>query len=190
MATQAQQQSKTQKTPGRNNGGPDANRDADFEKLNRELAKAPEGYEDAATDVEKFWDPKLSPIHCSPISVKLFDSQLDEGKPSALIAVRLLADCAVQTREKGASPEIARRGEIVGVWYKAGMRGIKSLAGVPVYMRIKGTKDTGKPSAMVVYELKSKGAGKELPISEDTRDQSKHVRTSFDPAGAPSETPF
>lgn len=150
---------------------------------------APQGYEKQSTDIIGFWDPDIiagenTPIHFTPLEVKLFDSRLDSRKPSAIIVGKLIDPIPMSA--PGGEDEVVecKRGDIVGVWYKPGMSAIKQLAGVGVFMYPTGEIDTGKPNPMVTYEVKSKHKGTELHVSLDGRKDSKNVGTGFAGGGA------
>jgi hypothetical protein len=131
---------------------------------------APEGYEKQSDDVVGFWDPSVGPIHFIPTAARLFDGNIEEHKPSALIVGKLVDAISLITRDD----EIveALPGEQVGVWAKPGMSALKNLAGMKVFMFQDGEIDTGKPNPMKIFEVLSKGKGKPLPVT-DSRKKSK-----------------
>ncbi len=142
--------------------------------------KAPEGYLKQSTDILGFWDPdKTESIHFIPLEVKLFDSQIEPHKPSAIVVGKLVD--ATTLKAPGGEDEIVegKPGDIIGVWYKPGMSAIKNLGGVKVFMYPNGEVDTGKPNPMKLFEVLAKTKGSELAVTQDFRDKSKNVSTTF-----------
>lgn len=135
-------------------------------------------------DVEGYWDPTMTAIRCKPISVKLFDGNLDKKKPGILLVCELVLPCKIAYKEPGEEEWSYRRaaaGTMVGVWYKAGMRGIVNKAGVDCYIKLTDKeKDTGKPNPMKIYEVRAGAGGYRVPITEDVRNQSASLATDFD----------
>lgn len=146
-----------------------------FERLTATL-NAPDDFNLKGGDLVGFWDSELSPIQCMPLSVKLFDGQIEADKPSILLTVQLTKPCAVRPpSEEGGEPFAAPPGSLVGVWYKPGMKSIRDLCGVEVWMKLVGEKDTGKPNPMKVYDITWKTNGSRIPITDDLRDKSKPI---------------
>jgi hypothetical protein len=146
-----------------------------FERLRKALS-APETFEKRGGDLVGFWDPDFTPIHCIPRSVKLFDGNIEPDKPSILLTVELVKAAGVRPpkdAEGGEAPFAAPPGSLVGVWYKPGMRAIRDLCGVPVWMTQEGEKDTGKPNPMKLFDVRSDKTGTRIPVTEDTREESK-----------------
>lgn len=146
---------------------------------------APKGYKNQSTDVVGYWDPEqASAIHFIPFGAKMFDSNLDKRKPSILILARLVDDTKLAMKNEGdeSEPVQGTVGQIVGIWYKPGMRSVLSHGGHKVWMTEAGEKDIGKPSPMKLYDVLSPDEPKpnSLPLLEDTRDKSRGVETPFD----------
>jgi hypothetical protein len=144
----------------------------------------PEGYFKQSTDIIGFWNPdviagKTTAIHFVPLEVKLFDSRIEPLKPSAIIVGKLVDPIPMSA--PGGEDEVVEcaSGDIIGVWYKAGMSAIKQLGGVKVFMYPTGEIDTGKPNPMVTYDVLSKTKGTELHVTLDARKKSRHVETTF-----------
>jgi len=154
-------------------------------------ATAPSGYHIQSEDVVGYWDSSVSHIHCIPRSARMFDGNIESSKPSILILVELLDDCeGVRVKKERGEDEGelvgGKKGDLVGIWAKAGMRAIRDLAGVKVWMAENGEKDIGKPSPMKLYEIKSPTKGTRIPVTEDTRRDSIGTRTFLDnPKRAP-----
>ena len=149
----------------------------------------PEGYQKRSGDVVGFHDPeKQGPIHGIPRGCKLSDSDLDESKSSCFVIFELLDPCKV-TEGSGDEKEEkdAKKGDMVGVWMKGGMRGLRNLCGVPVFMVHTGEKKLkGRPaahSAMKTYDFHVPAArankGTTIPVIEDSRKRSKGAPNSF-----------
>ena len=156
--------------------------DEKFAELAKKLdGDAHAGWTQVSDDLAGFWAPELCGIYCIPQSVRIFDGNIDKTKPSMLITVELHKSCIVVDKE--GNPSIAGPGELVGIWFKPGMKRIRDLAGQVVYMKEDGEKDVGKGNPMKLYkiETKDKPVVKRVPVSDDTREKSKHAQTVFDP---------
>lgn len=157
----------------------DINQD-EIKKLKAQMAKRAEAMPTRSDDVAGYWLPDEMDILCVPINVKLFDSSIDKTKVSALISVTLKSPTVIENADKEDKVKrIGKEGEIVGIWYKPGMRAIRDCAGVETYISQTGEKDTGKGNPMKVYTVKAEG-GERLPIVEDTRVHSSNQATPFD----------
>lgn len=144
---------------------------------------APAGYEKQSEDVAGYWVPKDGPIHCIPRGVKLFDGNIEANKPAILIFADLVDALDVSRKaDEGNDKETVRAeaGSRVGIWYKPGMKPIRNLAGVKVWMAFAGEKEIGKPSPMQLFDVRSAGKGNPMPVTEDTRKKSARVVTDFD----------
>jgi hypothetical protein len=136
-------------------------------------------------DVEGYWDPEKTAIRCMPLSVKLFDGNIDSRKPAILIIAELVLPCKIaykaEADDKEWSYRKAKPGTMVGIWYKPGMRGIVCKAGVDCYIKLtEDTKDTGKGNPMKIYEVRAGAGGTRIPMSEDVRHKSARATTDFD----------
>lgn len=174
----------------------------------------PEGYVSQATDAVGFFDADYradgndkgkgvgESIHGVPLHVVLVDSSIEKQKASALVFMRLLEPCKA-VRDGNGEGDVASRpmvetklGDVVGVWFTAGMAPIANLGGVKVFLRQQDEgswkKIKGKPSKMKTFDVMSpKGAvGQKLTVLEDRRKESAGVnaRPFAGPklAGAPS----
>lgn len=158
----------------------------------------PAGLRRFTGDVLGFHDPETDgPIHGIPRGAKLSDSQLEADKPSAFVIFECLAETSYT---EGSGDEqttgIAKKGEMVGVWMKGGMRGIRNLCGLEVYMVHTGEKRLkGRPAAqspMKTYDFHvGKGTPRPIPIIEDNREKSAGRKTFLDPKvkAAPGREP-
>lgn len=137
----------------------------------------PEGYAEQSGDIVGFWAPELNPtIHFTPTEARAFDSKL-EPKKSSVLVMGILKDPIPLIRDK---EEVAgKAGDTIGVWYKPGMKAIRDLAGVPVFMFASGELDTGKPNPMIVFKVFAKSKGQSLLMSEDFREKSTDNELPF-----------
>lgn len=157
-----------------------------FSDLKKFLDQAPSEFTIQSDDVVGYWAFEQAPIRCIPRSVKLFDSNMDRAKPSVLIFCQLTAPCVISLKKEDGATEgqliIANKGDMVGVWGKPGMRAIRNLCGVEVWIKHTGEKDTGKALPMKTFDVKSASRGTRLPV-EDNRKDSKHAKTFMDVSG-------
>ena len=153
-------------------------------KKNTVQHSVPQGYEEVGGDVAGFWDPEHNALHFIPRTVKLMDSSIDDEKVSALITGELLADTDLDVTEGNeTAKKVVKKGALVGVWYKPGMRGLKNLAGAKVYIYADGAKDVGKGNPMRTFKVNSPvKSGSLLPVESDTRVGSRGVNHDFAPA--------
>lgn len=147
----------------------------------------PKGYRDQSTDVVGFWNPELSEaIHFVPFGAKLLDahrSSREAPKASYIILGRLVDDAILQVKEdEEQAPIEGKAGDIVGIWYKPGMKALLRHTGHKVWMTPNGEKDVGQPSPMKLFKILSPDDARAdlLPILEDTRDKSAGLPTPFD----------
>jgi hypothetical protein len=173
-----------------------------FEDLKTELTKASVKADvPCSDDVVGFWEDDLSPIFCTPQFVKLSDSKAEKLKPSALVFVKLERDCAASrsTPDSGAEVFRAKRGDLVGIWYRPGLRGIEHCAGIPTLIVKGGTKNTGKVNDLQMYEVnRTLPERRALEVVSDARVHSRAVATPFKggegriapPAASEEDLPF
>lgn len=150
----------------------------------------PKGYQSQSTDVVGFWigdkeGPKKRAIHCVPLFVNLSDSGADERKPSALLFVQLVDPCKVAPAEddgkmKEREEVDAKPGDIVGIWFSAGMADIAMCAGRKTFMFYDKDVDVGRPSKMKHYQVNADKsvAPKRIPVREDRRVESAGVKAT------------
>ena len=145
--------------------------------------KPPAGYGSKSEDVVGFCDLETQgPIHGLPRGAKLSDSKIEKDKASMFVIFELIDPVKVSSKDGHQEVELlAQKGEMVGVWFKPGMRGLRMLAGCKVWMGFTGEKNIGKPSPMKTYDIRSpdKG-GNMIPILEDNREYSRNVKTVLD----------
>lgn len=143
----------------------------------------PEGASEITGDIVGYWDFEKSAIRAIPRGVKMFDGQLDSTKVSCLIIAELTQPCPTYVKDEEDDENyiytVSPVGQMVGIWYKPGMRAIVNKAGVDVYIRQEGEKDTGKPNPMKKFKVFAGPGGTKIPIIEDTREDSEDVLTVF-----------
>lgn len=142
----------------------------------------PEGFERRTTDVTGFYDGE-STLRVIPIEVKAFDGNQDDSKPSCLIIAKLAQAANLRSKDNDGN-EItvkAKTGDMVGIWYKPGMRDIVDCGGVEVFIRPGGEKDVGKQQPMKVFEIYTRGSQKGTPllVTTDQRAESRDVNLPF-----------
>jgi len=117
-----------------------------------------------------------------PRGAKLSDSKIEKDKTSMFIIFELIEPVKVSTKDGDQEVELtASKGEMIGVWFKPGMKGLRSLAGCKVWMAFTGEKNIGKPSPMKTYDIRSPDKGGiMIPILEDNREYSRSVKTVLD----------
>lgn len=145
-----------------------------------DAAEVPSGYQERTDDVKGFFNEEYGAIHFIPVEVKAMDSDQDPEKPSCLIFGRLYKPCMLDTKQGDEKVQIqGEEGDIVGVWYKPGMKALRNLGGEPTWMHLSGYKDTGKRNPMAVYTILSAQLGSPLPLAEDLRRTSKAKALPF-----------
>ena len=130
--------------------------------------EAPEGWTKQLGDTAGQW-VRCSPIQGIPRSAKLMDSNMDEEKSAALVLIELTAPCVVDVEGEF---QLADVGQVVGVWYKPGMRALRWLRDVEVWMKESGTKPTGKQNDMITFDIRAPERGSPMLILEDFRETS------------------
>ncbi len=148
---------------------------------------APKGYQKKNTDVAGYWSED-EPIHFIPRSVKLMDGNQMASRPSIIIVGELVEQTVLF--KKDVDPWMGSSGDVVGIWYKPGMKDIALSAGLKTWLdkdldengiqRTVKMKKAGR-NPMKCYVVQS-APGKEtrIPIGEDTRKESRTAVTPFD----------
>lgn len=158
----------------------------------------PQEFNEGTTDLAAYWEsasPQTAkrgavygspPVSFTPLHVTLSDSRRDVSKTSTLIHCRLEAPCVLRSSNKEEGLVTFPAGTLFGIWAKPGMKPLKRLAGVKVWMA-NGQKNprgdvtyfkefirNGEEALMVVYTIKwPKGAeGTLLKVMEDHRVES------------------
>lgn len=160
----------------------------------------PANFQVVSYDPIAFWagDRKDStPVYFHTIGVKLFDSKAyDKNKPSALLIARADGPAICYEKREGEDehgPAVqVKTGDIIGIWYKPGMKGLERCHGVGVILDadigddgfIK-EKDVGKGNPMALYVVRANGRGSLVPVLEDAREHSAHAKVPFIPETLP-----
>lgn len=147
------------------------------------LHRAKAAQKDVVTsDVVGYWNSDGEcPITGTPEEgVIALDSGIDKSKPSLLTKWKATVPTIVADQD--GVEDVCKVGDLVGVWYKPGMRDIRTLGGVEVTMSRNPAKDkdTGKGNPMKAFEIRAAGMGRLLHITEDRRERSAGVPTIFD----------
>ncbi len=157
-----------------------------------------EQYKKRGADLVGFWSPDLGPIHCKPLGAKLFDSNLDESKPSTLLICELVESCSAVTTKDDDEAELVptNAGDLVGVWFKPGMAAIKTLRNEPCIIeyereqngdiKTKKMKKKGMNPMKCFSVSSAKNPMRNIPVIEDARVNSAHHRTML---AEPKNTP-
>jgi len=133
--------------------------------------EAPEGFTKQVGDIVGTW-VRCSPIQGIPRSAKLMDSRIDSGKPAALILFEISKPCIIDVEGEY---QVAEQGAMVGIWYKAGMRSIRWLRDVEVWMEENPKemwKDVGKGNEMITFDIRASKRGAPMLVLEDFRQDS------------------
>ena len=174
----ASKSKKNTETTGENNGAEGENLAEVFAGLSVELDKGIK-LNKRTEDVTGYWLPEHSPIFCIPRQARAFDSNLDPTKPSILIMVELLKECALRDAETEKA-RIGKAGELVGIWYKPGMKDVGQCAGLKTLITLDGTKDVGRPSPMTVFRVETvEKTSAPLMITSDFRKHSAAAKLPF-----------
>lgn len=144
--------------------------------------KKAESKEKVTSDVVGYYNSDGEfPITGVPESgVIAIDSGIDKTKPSLLMKWKVTVPTEIA--DSDGNMDICKAGDLVGVWYKPGMRDVRSLGGVEVTMSRdpKRDKDTGKGNPMKAFAIFATGVGRPLQITEDRREKSRGAQTVFD----------
>lgn len=141
-----------------------------------------EGLRKNSGDVLGFKDLETQgAIYGIPRAYKASDSKLESGKPSVFVIFELLEDTKVTEGSGDDAKEItARKGDMVGVWVKGGMRPLRKMGGLKTLMQYTGEKKLkGRPAAqspMKTYAFDTdRTIGETLQCIEDMRKESRDV---------------
>ena len=147
------------------------------------------GGEEELGDIEGYWDAASPdrnhksgegpgarygspPMQWTPLHATVIDSGLEVGKSSTLIHGRLNKPAVLRSAVKAEGELEFPAGTVVGVWAKAGLKDLKKLAGVDVWMangqNIRGKAQFFKHlgvegrSPMVLFTIRPRRDGKTL----------------------------
>lgn len=147
-----------------------------------------EGLNRNSGDVVGFKDPeKHGPLYGIPRAMKASDSQIDPTKPSIFVIFEMLESTTVTEGSADDAKEItAKKGDMVGLWVKGGMRALRNFGGLKVLVQYAGEKKLkNRPAGqdpMKIYQFDTdKPTGLPLPLIEDNRKDSRDVVNSWLP---------
>ena len=134
------------------------------------------------SDVIGYWnsDGEIPLTGIPETGVVAIDSGIDKQKPSLLLKVKATLPTIVMDQDD--NENVCKAGDLVGVWYKPGMRDVRTLGGVEVTIARNPAKDkdTGKGNPMKAFEIRASTTGQLLRITEDRREKSMAAPTIFD----------
>jgi len=136
----------------------------------------PEGFRERSADLVGFFDAEHGTCRFIPTSAKAIDNGADARKVSALIICEYVSGPVV---DADGEPVAAAEGDLVGLWYKPGMKGIANLRGEETILAYSHEIDTGKPNPMKVFRVYSRNEGLPMEINEDHRKTSKTAELPF-----------
>jgi len=137
----------------------------------------PEGFEEQTSDLAGTWAPEDGDsAELIPLYASVSDSSVEPTKPSVLItckACKPVKPC----KNRDGEPVTVAPNDLVGIWYKAGMKAIIELANSRILIGRDGELDTGKPSAMVVFRVYASRTAPRAPLElrNDWRKQSRNA---------------
>lgn len=142
-----------------------------------------EGLKRFTGDVVGFHDlEKQGHLYGVPRAAKVSDSKLDPKKSSVFVIFELLEDCKVFEGSGEDTAEVqAKKGDMVGVWTKGGMRSLRNMCGLNVLVQHTGEKVLkGRPKGqdpMKTYDFDTDESpikkGTLIPLIEDSRKTSR-----------------
>lgn len=140
-----------------------------------------EGLSRHTGDVVGFHDCETQgELYGIPRAAKASDSQLDSNKPSMFVIFELLEDTKVTEGSGDEQKEIvAKKGDMVGLWLKSGMRSIKKFGGLKVLVQFSGEKKlknrpaAHNPMKLFEFDIEQGKQGTEILIIEDNRKDSR-----------------
>ena len=155
-----------------------------------------EGLSRNSGDVVGFKDPETQgELFGIPRAMKASDSQIDETKPSIFVIFELLEATKVTEGSGDEAKEItAKKGDMVGLWVKGGMRPLRNFGGLKVLVQYGGVKKLkGRPAGqdpMKIYHFDTdKPVGLPIPLIEDNRKVSRDVVSAWLGAAKPAPKP-
>lgn len=146
--------------------------------------KKAESKDEVTSDVVGYWnsDGEIPITGIVEIGVIAIDSGIDKTKPSMLLKVKATVPTIVV--DKDDNENICKAGDLVGIWFKPGMRDIRTLGGLEVTLSRNEDKDKDvkKGNDMKGFDVFGPRGqtGQLLRITEDRREKSKEAKTVFD----------
>jgi hypothetical protein len=146
----------------------------------------PKGYQLQSMDIIGYYDPIITgTIEMIPQQAVLLDGNIESRKTAILIFAELTEPCKLKSpdkneRDAGQVVE-GKKGDIVGIWGKYGMKDLRNCCGVQTFMAPNGKKEIkGRPQPMDLFKIGSKSKGTLIPIAEDKREDSAGEETWLD----------
>ena len=146
--------------------------------------KKAEAKDVVTSDVIGYWDSdgEIPITGVAEVGVIAIDSTIDKTKPSMLLKIKATVPTIVL--DKDDNENICKVGDLVGVWFKPGMRDIRTLGGLEVTLSRNESKDknVGKGNDMKAFDVFGPRGqtGQLLRIVEDRREKSINAKTVFD----------
>ena len=146
--------------------------------------KKAESKDEVTSDVIGYWDSDgdIPITGIVEVGVIAIDSSIDRTKPSMLLKIKATVPTVVKDKED--VENICKAGDLVGVWFKPGMRDIRTLGGLEVTLSRNETKDKDvkKGNDMKGFDVFGPRGqtGQLLRLTEDRREKSKEAKTVFD----------
>lgn len=135
---------------------------------------ADEGWEQATTQVEVFWDKETGICEGKLIGGKIVQSNMG---PSTLYSIQLHKDCQCEKgKGKDKKKVMAKAGEVIGVWGSGGLKELDTLSGCLVKISPLPVQNLSGGRTFYPFDIKFKGARKALQMSGSTVDE-----TAFPP---------
>lgn len=137
-------------------------------------AELPKGYQLQSMDIVGYYDPIITgTVEMIPQQAILLDGNIESRKTSILIFAELLEPCKLKSSDKDVrdAGEVVegKKGDIIGIWGKYGMKDLRNCADVATFMAPNGHKDVGRPKPMDLFKVGTKTKGTLIPIVEDKR---------------------
>lgn len=160
------------------------------------LPQLPAGYESKSADAVGVWNSRnrrcSRTLHFIPQEANIIDNNVTPSRASIFVIGRLVEPCTVEKTKDPDELVRAKPGDLVGVWYSPGMRGLESMLGVKTFMFFeKEVEMSNGRNPMRKYCVAgptraagSKEKDKLIPIRGDYRKQSKGTPTVFDDPNA------
>lgn len=133
-------------------------------------------------EVVGFYDPeKQGRTSVIPRGYKLIDNDADKEKSSVLLVCEVTAPSGIQVLPKKDEELIhAKKGDLIGIWGKVGMRAIADLGNVECLIAFTGERDIGRPKPMKLFEIRTaspNAVGEPLKLLADSRRTSAGTKT-------------
>jgi hypothetical protein len=160
------------------------------------LPQLPAGYESKSADAVGVWNSRnrkcSRTLHFIPREANIIDNNVTPSRASIFVIGELVEPCTVEKTKDGDEIVRAKAGDLVGVWYSPGMRGLETMLGVKTFIffekevEMKGGRNPMRKYCVAAPKRApgSKEKDKLIPIRGDYRKQSKGTPTVFDDPNA------